>query len=249
MPYFELPSGVVDQRLAVAAAIVVAAGLMRGFAGFGSAMAMSPVFAILYGPAQMVVQIALMELLVAAQLIPGALKDVEWRFVGPMGLAAVLAMPFGAMVLFWADPEILTRAVAVILLVFVALLLTGWRYRGRKRLPITVGLGAISGSMMVTTGMGGPPVLVYMLSGPDQAATNRANIIIYYATTGIFLLGVMVWNGLMEPAVLWRGLLLTPPFWLATYIGQRLFRQSGEQLYRRIAFLFLAVIGLYALLR
>jgi uncharacterized membrane protein YfcA len=97
--------------------------------------------------------------------------------------------------------------------------------------------------------MGGPPVLVYMLSGPDQAATNRANIIIYYAVTGVFLVAVMVWNGLAEPAGIWRAVLLTPPFWAATYVGQRLFRQSSEQLYRRVAFSFLAVIGLYGLFR
>ena len=250
MPSFlALPPDVIDERMIVAAAIVMLSGLMRGFAGFGSAMAMSPVFAILYGPAEMIMQITLMELLVAVQLIPGAVPHVQWRFVGPMSIAAVLAMPLGAIILFWADPEILTRVVAFIVLGFVLLLMTGWRYTGRKRMPITVGLGAISGSMMATTGMGGPPVLVYMLSGPDQAATNRANIIIYYALTGVFLVAIMVWNGLAEASAIWRAVLLTPLFWATTYAGQRLFRQSSEQLYRRVAFLFLAVIGLYGLFR
>lgn len=248
MSVIELVSDAVDSRLAIAALIVIAAGLMRGFAGFGSAMVMAIVFAVLYGPAEMVFQVTMLELMVSAYLAPGALRDVEWGFVGPMSIAAVAAMPFGAWILFWADPDWLTRIVGVIVLAFVVVLLAGWRYSGPKRMPITVGLGAISGGMMATTAIGGPPVLIYMLSGPDKAVTNRANIIVYFGVTGIFLLAVMIWNGLAEPTVIVRALLLTPLFWAAGYVGQRLFRQSSEQLYRRIAFLFLAAIGLYGVL-
>ena len=86
-----------------------------------------------------------------------------------------------------------------------------------------------------------------MLSGPDKAATNRANIIMYFGLTGIVLLAVMAWNGLAAPASIARALLLTPVFWGFSYTGQRLFRKSGEQLYRRVAYLFLAAIGLYGL--
>lgn len=248
MSLTELIAGAVDQRLIFAALIVVAAGLMRGFAGFGSAMAMSPVFAILYGPAEMVFQVTMLELLVSVYLARGALRDVEWRFVGPMSAAAVLAMPLGAVILFWADPQVLTRTIAAIVLLFVVVLLVGWRYSGPKRLPITLGLGAVSGSMMATTAIGGPPVLIYMLSGPDRAVTNRANIIIYFGLTGVFLLAVMIWNGLAEPVGVVRVLLLTPLFWAASYTGQRLFNRSSETLYRRIAYMFLAAVGLYGLL-
>ena len=37
--------------------VTLVAGLMRGFAGFGSAMLMAPIFAILFGPADMVVTV------------------------------------------------------------------------------------------------------------------------------------------------------------------------------------------------
>jgi len=41
---------------------------MRGFAGFGSAMLMAPVFAILFGSADMVVTVVAIELVVSVQL-------------------------------------------------------------------------------------------------------------------------------------------------------------------------------------
>ena len=53
---------------------------MRGFAGFGSGMLKSPVFAILFGPVETVV--------VTVQLMPSVLGNTEGRFVGPMGAVA-----------------------------------------------------------------------------------------------------------------------------------------------------------------
>src|SRR5262249_61116634 len=45
-----------------ALAVTLIAGLMRGFAGFGSAMLMAPIFAILFGSAEMVVTVVAIEL-------------------------------------------------------------------------------------------------------------------------------------------------------------------------------------------
>lgn len=242
-------AGLLDADLLAAAVVTIVAGLMRGFAGFGSAMLMAPIFAILFGPAEMVAIVCMIELTVAVQLLPGAAREAQWRFVGPMSAAAVLFMPAGGWVLLTLDPEILKRGVAATVLLFAFVLLSGWRYRGRKSTAVACALGALSGAMMTSIGIGGPPVLLYMLSGPDSAATNRANIIVYFAATGIFLLLVLFGVGVVGADAFWRAALLTPPFLLAAWAGARLFRQSSEKLYRRAALAFLLGVGLYGLLR
>lgn len=240
---------IVDHRLWPALAIVVVAGAMRGFAGFGSAMAMSPILAWLYGPTEMIVLITVMELIVSFQLVPGALKDGEWRFVGPLTLAAVVTMPLGVWLLQRIDADLLTRIVAGVVVVFTLYLMTGFRYRGPKRLSITLGLGGVSGVLIATTSMGGPPVLAYILSGPDRAAVNRANIILYYALTEIALILAIWQQDLITPEALSRGLLFTPFYLLTAALGARLFQASSEQLYRRLALVFLLAVGTLALLR
>lgn len=242
-------SELLDARLGVAAAAAVGAGLMRGFAGFGSAMLMAPIFAILFGPAEMVAIICMLELPVGLQLLPSALKHVQWRFVGPMSAAAVLFMPAGGWLLLTLEPELLKRGVAATVLAFALILLSGWRHTGRKSLPVACGLSAASGAMMASIGIGGPPVLLYMLSGPDDAQTNRANIILYFAATGVFLLAVVFGTGVVGASAFWRAVLLAPPFMLAAWLGARLFRKSSERLYRRIALAFLLGVGAFGLLR
>ncbi len=235
--------------LALAAVVAVIAGLMRGFAGFGSGMMMAPVFAILFGPVETVAIVIIMEIVASIQLTPKALPDIQWRFVGPLSLMAALFMPIGAYFLGSVDPEIMTRVMAAIVLTFVLVLLTGWRYEGEKRLLPTLGIGAASGMLMAATSMGNPPVLLYMLSSRDSATTNRANIIGYFAVTQIVLLLVLMVMGLLTGPPVFRAALLAPPYLLAAWFGSQLFRQSSEQLYRRAALFFLLVVAAYGLLR
>ncbi len=235
--------------LATAAAVALLAGLMRGFAGFGSGMLMAPVFAIVFGPLEAVVIVVLLEIFASLQLVPRVWPDIQWRFVAPLGAVAVLFMPLGAHVLSTADPEIMTRVMAGIVLLFVLVLMTGWRYAGPKRLLPTCGVGALSGTLMAATSMGNPPVLLYMLSGRDSATTNRANIIAYFGITQGVLLAVFLAMGLLSWPPVFRAAMLTPPYLLAAWLGSRLFRQSSEKLYRRIALTFLFLVAAYGMLR
>ena len=115
-----------------AAGVAFVAGLMRGFAGFGSAMFMAPIFAVIFGSAEMIATVAAMELAVSVQLFPAARRGCQWRIVGPMAVAAIVFLPVGRWLLLGVDATILAKAVALIVLGFVAIMLSGWTYRGDK---------------------------------------------------------------------------------------------------------------------
>jgi hypothetical protein len=133
--------------------------------------------------------------------------------------------------------------------VFAIVLLTGWRYRGPKRLAPTVAIGALSGTLMAATSMGNPPVMLYMLSGQDSAVTSRANVIAYFAVTQGLVLAVLAAMALLSWAPLAQAVALTPGYLLAAWIGSRLFQRSNELLYRRVALLLLLCVAAYGLLR
>ena len=122
--------------------------------------------------------------------------------------------PIGAYFLGSVDPKFMSRVMAGIVLTFVLVLLTGWRYEGEKRLLPTLGIGAASGTLMAATSMGNPPVLLYMLSSRDSATTNRANIIGYFAVTQIVLLFVLMVMDLLTGPPVFRAALLAPPYLL-----------------------------------
>ena len=236
-------------ELLVALGVAAAAGLMRGFAGVGSGMLMAPIFAIVFGPVQTVAVIILMEIVVTAQLLPGVRREIDWRVVAPMGAAAALLMPAGSWLLVSLEPELLARAIAVVVMVFALILMVGWRHDGGKRLWASAGVGAISGVLMASTSLGNPPVMVYLLSGRDAAATNRANFTGYFAVTLVALIAMMTVAGLIDRTAVVTAAMLLPVFMAGAWVGSRLFRRSSEALYRRVALGLLFCVGLYGLLR
>ena len=237
------------QDLLVALAVAAAAGLMRGFAGVGSGMLMAPIFAIVFGPVQTVAVIILMEIVVTAQLLPGVRREIEWKVVAPMGAAAAIFMPAGSWLLVTLDPELLARGIAVVVMVFALILMVGWRHRGGKRLGASLGVGAVSGVLIASTSLGNPPVMVYLLSGRDPAATNRANFTGYFGVTLVALVVMMALAGLIDRTAVVTAAVLLPGFMAGAWAGSRLFRKSSEALYRRVALGLLFCVGLYGLLR
>jgi len=233
----------------IAFAIAAGAGLMRGFAGVGSGMMMAPIFAVLFGPVATVGIIIIMELVVTAQLLPGTHRDIAWRTIAPMGAAAALFMPAGNWMLVSFDADLIARGMAAVVLVFSIVLAFGWRYGGEKRMPATLGVGALSGVLMAATSLGNPPVMMYLLSSHDPAAVNRANFTGYFALTLVALICLMGFKGLISASAMTTAAMLLPVFIFGAWIGGRLFRKSSEALYRRIALAILFLIGAYGLIR
>jgi uncharacterized membrane protein YfcA len=141
-----------DWRLLGAALATAIAGLMRGYAGFGTAVILAPIYSVLWGPKAGVPVMLLMELIVSIQLLPSAFKDADRRVILPIGGTAALMTPLGAYVLITADGEILRRAIGAFVLVFGGLLLSGWRYNGSRPLPLNMAVGAVSGLLKGSTG-------------------------------------------------------------------------------------------------
>lgn len=238
------PGGV----LVLATITAAVAGLMRGFAGFGSAILMAPVFAVLLGPVHMVPMVAAVELPMSMMLFLGARRDVEWRFVAPLAAISMAAMPLGVWLLVSLDGAMITKGVSVIVLMFVAVLITGWRYQGPRPLGLTLGIGALSGTMMATTSVGGPPVLLYMLAANMPAVTIRANIVTYYLLTGFILVAMVVSASPTGSAAVIDAAILLPVILLTSWLGSRLAGKAAESTYRWIAYVFLATAGLVGLL-
>jgi uncharacterized membrane protein YfcA len=146
-------------------------------------------------------------------------------------------------VLVSADPQVLRRAIAAIVIVFSVLMLRGWRYAGRQRLGTSVGLGAVSGAMLGATSIGAPPVILYLLSGPDSVATTRATLTLYLVVTSAAAL-VMLWaRGVLDAAAAWMALMLAPAFYGGLLLGVRLFPYFSETRFRQFALLLLIAVS------
>src|SRR5713226_8061282 len=215
----------------VSAAVACIAGTVRGFAGFGAAMIMTPVFSALYGPA---VGVPL-----CLPLLPSVVRLVDWRRIGLLLSAAVVGVPVGNLVLTRVAPEPMRWVISGIVLGAVVLLASGWRFAGRPRTVTTLAAGASSGFLNGLAGMAGPPIAFYYLAGDETVTRVRANLTTYFVFVDLLAIATFASRGLIDWSTGVLGLLLAPVVMLGGVLGGRLFPLASERFYRRLALVLL----------
>ncbi len=119
------------------------------------------------------------------------------------------------------------------------MLLRGWRYAGEPRLATSVAVGAVSGAMTGATSIGGPPVILYLLSGSEPVETTRANLTLYIAVTSLMGMAVLWYLGLFDARAGQTSLWLAPTYYLGLLCGQRLFARFSEARFRQFTLILL----------
>jgi hypothetical protein len=238
---------VLDLRFAGVALAALVAGLVRGFSGFGAAMVFIPVAAVLYTPQTAVVFLYIADGIVTLPLVVAALRHCDWREVAPLAAGATLAYPVGVKLLLAIDPEPMRWIISLLVLGLVAALASGWRYRTKPGLAGTVAVGGVAGLAGGTTGIAGPPIVLFWLAGQGLAPVVRANIMVFFAITTVVGGVLYLWSGLFTAPRVAGAVSLLPVYGLAIWLGARAFGLASETAYRRLALTLCAAAGLIGL--
>jgi uncharacterized membrane protein YfcA len=238
---------VLSASFAAAVGVAMLAGVVRGFAGFGSALILAPSLAALYGPEVAVPVALLLELALAGPFVPPAARLVDWGRTGPLCIAAALTVPLGAYLLTIVDAHTLRWIICALVFVAVAILGFGWRYHGRPHAAATAATGALSGLLGGATGLSGPPVIFFELSGSAPIARMRAGFMVFFAWVDVVALASFAVTGTLAARPLLIAAALVLPYLAAAGVGARLFGRASETFYRRLAVVILAGVAIVSL--
>ncbi len=236
-----------DRRLPIAVAIAVLSGFVRGFSGFGSALIYIPLVAAVYEPAIAAPTLLLIDFIGSAPFTVRSFSQCNWREVLPITIAAALAVPVGTMALILVDPVTLRWVISTLVVALLVVLSSGWRYRGKPTLPVTSGVGIIAGLGSGAVQIAGPAVIIFWLGGANNAATVRANLMVFFFLMGAITGTIYVIQGVITPGVIALSVLLGVPFVLALWLGAHWFRGASDETYRRAAYLIIVVAAIVSL--
>ena len=231
------------EKLVPAIAIAALAGVIRGITGFGGAMVMSPPLALLLGPLIAVPVVLLLESFASTPMLFETRRLVRWRVIAPILAMAMVTLPLGAYILTHVDALTMRRVIAAVVVLFSLLLLRGWRYAGAQRVPTSLGLGALAGGMVGATSMGGPPVILYLLAGPDPIEVTRANLTFFVAAISLAAVAVLALGGVLTAAGLWLALVLAPGYYIGMVAGTRLFSKFNDRRFRQFTLLLMLAVS------
>lgn len=228
-------------------AITFVAGLVRGFAGFGTALIFLPVAAQIIDPIWAVTVLIVMDLAGPAPAIPRALKDGHPKDLARLVAGTVIALPFGLVALFAIDAWVFKIAVSVISLTMLAVLMTGLRYRGHLTPAIIWATGGCAGVLGGAAGLPGPPVIMLYMASTHPARVVRANMMAYLFFFDLFMLIGFFLAGRLFALPVMLGVVLTLPSLMGNLLGGAIFNPRYESLYRGVAYVIIAASGLSGL--
>lgn len=221
-------------ELVLAVVAVVIAGIFRGFSGFGTGMILVPCLSVIYEPIVAVMTVVLLEIVTAIQLVKTSLPLCHWQTVMPMAVISSLTVPFGALLLINIDANTMRIVIAVLVMLSVAILSSGWRYKGEASIKVSAITGVSSGLITGATSLGGLPVILFYLSSHLPTQVARASMIVFLIITTIVSLLTYMSHGIITSDVILRTASIVPVFVLAIWLGGLLFGKVSEPLFRKI---------------
>lgn len=226
---------------------ITAAGLVRGFTGFGSALIIMPAASSVLDPFAALAFLTVVEFWGPLPNLPAALREGERREALRLLLGAAIGLPLGLWALSLLDPAVFGWSVSVIVLILLVLVMTGWRYGGTLSRPMVAGVGSVGGFLGGIAGVPGPPVIMLYMASALPIATIRANFLLYLLGIDLLMIGVFVIFDLLDPLAITAGLLCVPLYMLANVAGAWLFDPNAERLFRAVAYIVIAASAILGL--
>ena len=125
---------------------------------------------------------------------------------------------------------------------------SGWRYHGRPSIPLSLGVGALSGLFNGMASIGGMPLAVFWLGAQrNDRHKTRANCRPSSASRRVISGAILWWKGILTGGALLMAVPLFAVYGVGLWAGTHGFRLASEENFRRIAYLVIFLSALVSL--
>jgi uncharacterized protein len=242
-----IPSDVSLNVALAICAIAFVSGTARGFSGFGSALIFMPLASSIAGPRLVAALLLIIDFVAAAPLLPSAWRKADREATAIMVLGALVGVPIGTYFLNVLDPVTTRWIISGFVAALMALLLSGWRYRGKDHAALSIGIGGLSGFCSGLAQTGGPPIVGYWLGRPITPEVARANIVLFFGASDFFSVVSYFFTGLITADSVTFSLVVGPVYAIGVWFGASLFGKASERVFRTICYALIAtavIVGL-----
>lgn len=226
------------------AACAFVAGLVRGFSGFGLSAVLVASASFVIAPRLIIPTAQSLEVIASIALIPAVWRDVNWKWLMPMGCAYLLSIPFGVAALAYLPEANIRVGGCLLLLVASVCLLANLRPRLPDGLPLRFGTGLTAGFFAGASSLGGMVASVMLFAVSLPAKNLRATLIVLFFGSALYSLSWGTWHGIVTPGTFVRAAWLAVPLLIGIAVGSRGFHRVSEAGFRKAVLAVLALLSL-----
>jgi uncharacterized protein len=219
------------------------AGIVRGFSGFGLSAVLVASGAFFISPKLLIPSAQVLEVVASVWMIPSVWRDVNWKWLTPMGLAYAFSIPLGVAALTYLSADALRIGGCIVLLVASLCLLLNARPRLPDGFPLRFGTGLLAGFFAGASSLGGMVASTMLFAVSIPPKNLRATLIVLFFGSALYSLSWGTWHGVVTTETFSRAAWLALPLLIGIAIGSRGFHRVNEAQFRRAVLAVLAVLS------
>lgn len=228
---------------------VFAAAVLRSFTGFGFALVAVPVLALFMPPAEVVVLSSALALTISLLSLKSFHTVVSLREMSPLLLTSAVGTALGAVVITSIPLALFQLCVGISVLVACLGIVASRPPKPLRWAGLPWGTGLLSGLMNGALAIPGPPMIIYAMLTEFDPARSRALLMAFFMASSALALISFTIAGIVELQSVKYFFLAFPSLFLGDKLGHYLFERYGSNLYRRVALVTLAILGVSITLR
>jgi hypothetical protein len=182
-------------------------------------------------------------------MLPMVWRSIDWQKLNWLVLGILAGTPVGLLFLAEVPQDPVRFTISGFVLVACFLLWKNVRIRsegGRKRLLV---VGGFSGLVNGAAGIGGLPIVLFLLSGSIRAEVLRATLVAFLFCSDIYATLLSGSKNLLSNELLTRSALFLFPLVVGVALGHRGFVKSSPESFRKFSIGLLILLSLAVIVR
>ena len=199
--------------------------------GFGIGMISTPLMLLVYEPQTVIVVAGTAGLGIGLWIISKSWRDVPFREILPITIAALCGAPIAVFILKTADSSVLSIGIAVLIILFAI----GSFVKVEREIPFSkqvgIAAGFIVGVLLPTSGVAGSLVMLFLMTRNWERQTVRAAMAFFLVSLMAFTVVLFALYGLYTPLRLTLIGIVAIPAVIGFLLGAMLIKRINERVF------------------
>jgi uncharacterized membrane protein YfcA len=199
--------------------------------GFGIGMISTPLMLLVYEPQTVIVVAGTAGLGIGLWIISKSWRDVPFREILPITIAALCGAPIAVFILKTADSSVLSIGIAVLIILFAI----GSFVKVEREIPyskqVGIAAGFIVGVLLPTSGVAGSLVMLFLMTRNWERQTVRAAMAFFLVSLMAFTVVLFALYGLYTPLRLTLIGIVAIPAVIGFLLGAMLIKRINERVF------------------
>jgi uncharacterized membrane protein YfcA len=228
---------------------ILLASLVQGITGFGFALIAVPLLSLFIPELRNITPIIVIYSFLTNIIIVYKTKQyIDLKKILPLIIFGILATPLGTYILLYVKVNTLKIIVGAIITITALAMLKNFKINIKNQ-NISYGIvGLLSGFLNGSTGLSGPPVVLFLTNQNTDKDVFRANLTLYGIATNIFAIILFISEGIINTSVLNFTEIYLPALIIGTFLGIKVSSKINEIFFKTLTIYLISFLGLYTVI-